>query len=84
MWVKRGIFRSFLAELILGGEVTVKAMCGWLGRMDVQTLCVEPVSPWENGYSESFSGKLRDELFNGEVFHTLRSPGDDRKMAATL
>jgi len=37
----------------------------------VQPLYIEPGSPWENGYIESFNGKLRDELLNGEIFDTL-------------
>lgn len=44
----------------------------WLGRIGVKTLYIEPGSPWENGYNESFNGKLRDELLNGEIFYTLR------------
>ena len=40
--------------------------------MDVGTLFIEPGSPWENGYLESFNGKLRDELLNGEIFTTLK------------
>ena len=44
----------------------------WLARIDVQTLFIEPGSPWENGYIESFNGKLSDELLDGEVFYTLR------------
>jgi putative transposase len=38
----------------------------------VKTLYIEPGSPWENGYNESFNGKLRDELLNGEIFDTMR------------
>ena len=38
----------------------------------MKTLYIEPGSPWENGYNESLNGKLRDELFNGEIFYTLR------------
>lgn len=38
----------------------------------MKTLYIEPGSPWENGYNESFNGKLRDELLNGEIFMTLR------------
>ena len=38
----------------------------------VRTLFIEPGSPWENGYNESFNGKLRDELLNGEIFYTLK------------
>lgn len=44
----------------------------WLRRLGVQTLLIEPGSPWENGYDESFNVKLRDELLNGEIFYTLR------------
>ena len=43
-----------------------------LHRLDVQTLFIEPGSPWENGYNESFNGKLHDELLNGEIFYTLK------------
>ena len=47
-------------------------MRGWLGRIGVKTLYIEPGSPWENGYCESLNSKLRDELLNGEIFTTLR------------
>ena len=47
-------------------------MRDWLSRLGVGTLLIEPGSPWENGYVESFNGKLRDELLNGEVFYTLK------------
>lgn len=55
-----------------GPEFTTKAVREWLGRVGVKTLCIEPGSPWENGFVESFNGKLRDELLNGEIFYTLR------------
>jgi putative transposase len=45
-----------------GPEFTSKAVREWLGRIAVKTLFIEPGSPWENGYNESFNGKLRDEL----------------------
>ena len=54
-----------------GPEFTAKAVRSWLERLGVQTLFIEPGSPWENGYNESFNGKLRDELLNGEIFTTL-------------
>ena len=54
-----------------GPEFTAKAICKWLSRVGVKTLFIEPGSPWENGYIESFNGKLRDELLNREVFATL-------------
>ena len=55
-----------------GPEFTAKAIRAWLKRLDVKTLFITPGSPWENGYNESFNGKLRDELLNGEIFYTLR------------
>jgi len=54
-----------------GPEFTAKAVRQWLERVGVKTLFIEPGSPWENGYVESFNGKLRDELLNREVFDTL-------------
>jgi transposase InsO family protein len=54
-----------------GPEFTAKAVRKWLERLGVKTLFIEPGSPWENGYIESFNGKLRDELLNGEIFTTL-------------
>ena len=43
----------------------------WLEALDVETLFIEPGSPWENGYVESFNGKLRDELLDREIFFTV-------------
>jgi putative transposase len=54
-----------------GSEFTARAVRGWLGRIGVKTLYIEPGSPWENGYNESFNGKFGDELLKGEVFYTL-------------
>jgi putative transposase len=54
-----------------GPEFTAKAVRGWLTDVGVKTLFIEPGSPWENGYIESFNGKLRDELLNVEIFDTL-------------
>ena len=55
-----------------GPEFTAKLVRAWLGRLGVRTLFIEPGSPWENGYNESFNGKLRDELLNREIFYTLK------------
>jgi len=55
-----------------GAEFTAKLIRGWLERLGAQSLFIELGSPWENGYYESFNGKLRDELLNGEVFYTLQ------------
>ena len=48
-----------------------KIGAGQLGRLGVKTLYIESGSTWENGYIESFNGKLRDELLNGQIFYTL-------------
>jgi putative transposase len=55
-----------------GPEFIATALRNWLARLNVKTLYIEPGSPWENGYCESFNSKLRDELLNGEIFYTLR------------
>ena len=55
-----------------GPEFTARVVRGWLERVGVKTLFIEPGSPWENGYNESFNGKLRDELLNGEIFYSLK------------
>ena len=55
-----------------GPEMTAKIVRHWLAQVGAKTLCIEPGSPWENGYCESFNGKLRDELLNGEIFYTLK------------
>ena len=54
-----------------GSEFTAKAVRGWLERIGVKTAFIEPGSPWENGYNESFNGKLRDELLNREIFYNI-------------
>jgi putative transposase len=55
-----------------GPEMTAKVVRHWLARVGAKTLYIEPGSPWENGYCESFNGKLRDELLNGEIFYSLK------------
>ena len=54
-----------------GPEFTARSIRKWLNRLGVKTLFIEPGSPWENGYIESFNGKLRDELLDREIFTTL-------------
>jgi len=54
-----------------GSEFTVALVRLWLEALQVQTLFIESGSPWENGYVESFNGKLRDELLDREFFYTL-------------
>jgi len=69
LFVFRGIPEHIRSDN--GPEFTAKAVRNWLERLGVKTLFIEPGSPWENGYVESFNGKLRDELLNREVFTTL-------------
>jgi len=54
-----------------GPEFIAKALRAWLAESGVKTLYIEPGSPWQNGFNESFNGKLRDELLNGELFMSL-------------
>ncbi len=55
-----------------GPEFVATALRDWLERIGVKTLYIEPGSPWENGYCESFNSKLRDELLAREIFYDLR------------
>jgi putative transposase len=55
-----------------GSEFVVRELRKWLGSLGTGTLYIEPGSPWENGYCESFNGKLRDECLNGEIFYSLK------------
>ena len=70
MFILRGIPEHIRSDN--GPEFTAKAIRKWLSRIGVKTLFIEPGSPWENGYIESFNGKLRDELLNREIFTTLQ------------
>ena len=54
-----------------GPEFIAGRLRDWLSSLEVKTLFIGPGSPWENGYIESFNGRLRDELLNGEIFYTL-------------
>ena len=55
-----------------GSEFTAKTLREWIESVGVKTAYIEPGSPWENGYNESFNGKLRDELLNMEIFYSLK------------
>ena len=55
-----------------GPEFVAKDLRKWLAKVGTGTLYIEPGSPWENGYCESFNGKLRDECLNGEIFYSLK------------
>ena len=55
-----------------GSEFVAKELRQWLAKLGTGTLYIEPGSPWEDGYCESFNGKLRDECLNGEIFYSLK------------
>jgi transposase InsO family protein len=69
LFITRGIPEHIRSDN--GPEFTAKAVRRWLQRLGVQTLFIEPGSPWENGYVESFNGTLRDGILDGEIFTTL-------------
>ena len=69
LFLKEGIPKYIRSDN--GSEFTSKAVRASFSRLEVKPLYIEPGSPWENGYNESFNGKLRDELLNLEVFDTL-------------
>jgi len=69
LFVFRGIPEHIRSDN--GPEFTAREIRKWLAKLGVKTLFIEPGSPWENGYIESFNGKLRDELLNREIFTTL-------------
>ncbi|MEP2717340.1 IS3 family transposase [Pseudophaeobacter sp.] len=55
-----------------GPEFIAEAVRDWIKAVGARTAYIEPGSPWENGYCESFNGRMRDELLNGEIFYSLR------------
>jgi len=69
LFILRGIPEHIRSDN--GPEFTAKAIRKWLCKIGVKTAYIEPGSPWENGYIESFNGKMRDELLNREIFTTL-------------
>jgi putative transposase len=55
-----------------GPEFVARSVRDWIAAVGAKTAFIEPGSPWENGYCESFNARFRDELLNGEIFYTLR------------
>jgi transposase InsO family protein len=70
LFVHRGVPAHIRSDN--GSEFIAVKLREWLQKLGVKTLYIEPGSPWENGYIESFNGKLRDELLNVEIFDTLK------------
>jgi transposase InsO family protein len=69
LFIMRGIPTHIRSDN--GPEFVATALREWIAAVGAKTAYIEPGSPWENGYIESFNGKLRDELLNGEIFYTL-------------
>ena len=55
-----------------GPEFVAKSLRNWISAVGAKTAYIEPGSPWENGYCESFNARFRDEFLNGEIFYTLK------------
>ena len=66
--------RGFLAFIRSdnGPEFVAEAVRDWIAAVEARTAYIEPGSPWENGCCESFNGRFRDELLNGEIFYSLK------------
>jgi putative transposase len=69
LFIQRGVPTHIRSDN--GPEFVATALREWIAAVGAKTAYIEPGSPWENGYCESFNGKLRDELLNGEIFYTL-------------
>jgi len=71
LFAMRGVPRCIRSDN--GPEFIAHAIRRWLAQVGVQTLYVEPGSPWENGYAESFHSRVRDEFLALEIFENLRA-----------
>lgn len=69
LFVRRGVAKCIRSDN--GPEFTANKVREWLAKIGMSTLSIEPGSPWENSYCESFNSKLRDELLAREQFDTL-------------
>jgi len=69
LFITRGVPAQIRSDN--GPEFIAAALREWITAVGAKTAYIEPGSPWENGSVESFNGKLRDELLNGEIFYTL-------------
>ena len=70
LFLRRGIPKHIRSDN--GPEFIANTLRQWLKQLEVDPLYIEPGSPWENGYVESFNGKMRDQFLNGELFYTLK------------
>ena len=69
LWWSEG-FQNTYAQTM--AQSSPPKQCDWIDHVGVKALFIEPGSPWENGFCESFNGRLRDELLNAEIFYTLK------------
>lgn len=69
LFLKHGIPKHIRSDN--GPEFIAKKLVAWIKSLEVQPLFIEPGSPWENGYCESFNGKMRFEFLDGEIFYSL-------------
>lgn len=69
LFIERGLPEFIRSDN--GAEFTADMVRNWLHRLKVRTLFIEPGSPWQNGFNESFNGKFRDEFLSGELFDTV-------------
>lgn len=70
LFILRGVPKYIRSDN--GPEFIAEAVRNWINAVGAKTAYIEPGSPWENGYVESFNARLRDELLNGEIFYTLK------------
>ena len=63
---------TFTVSSAHGSEIVAEAVRRWIEAVGAKTAYIEPGSPWENGYCESFNARFRDELLNGEIFYSLK------------
>jgi putative transposase len=73
VWAARAAitYQQRIFPTCYGPEFIAKVVREWIVAVGAKTAFIEPGSPWENGYCESFNSKLRDELLNGEIFYSL-------------
>lgn len=70
LFLERGVPKHVRSDN--GSEFIATNVRMWFEKLELQPLFIQPGSPWENGYCESFNGKLRDELLKGELFYSLK------------
>jgi transposase InsO family protein len=69
LFLKHGIPKHIRSDN--GPEFIAKKLVAWMKNLEIQPLFIQPGSPWENGYCESFNGKMRYEFLDGEIFYSL-------------